>query len=125
MAHTVGASTAGPTVIAHLPLVTDRMIGFAHAATQAHGPGGVFGQTFSGVPYKVFAYDAGMQGAALGPFLVASAAVRGGRFLLVAAIAALLGKVAKPLLERAFPVLLFLYLTAFGIGLARVVESWT
>lgn len=62
----------------------------------------VFLAGFTPIPYKVFTIASGAFDVALGIFIVASVISRGGRFFLVAGIVALLGPVAKPLIEKYF-----------------------
>ena len=62
----------------------------------------VFLAGFTPVPYKVFTIASGAFDVALGVFIIASIVSRGGRFFLVAGIVALLGPVAKPLIEKYF-----------------------
>jgi membrane protein YqaA with SNARE-associated domain len=62
----------------------------------------VFLAGFTPVPYKVFTIVSGAFDVALGVFIIASIVSRGGRFFLVAGIVALLGPVAKPLIEKYF-----------------------
>ena len=62
----------------------------------------VFLAGFTPIPYKVFTIASGAFDVALAVFFIASVVSRGGRFFLVAVIVALLGPVAKPLIERYF-----------------------
>ena len=62
----------------------------------------VFVAGFTPVPYKVFTIASGMFEVALPIFIAASIISRGARFFLVAIVIALLGPIAKPLIERYF-----------------------
>ena len=52
--------------------------------------------SLSGVPYKLYAMAAGMQGSDPGSFFVGSIAARLPRFLMIAALFAVIGKVLRP-----------------------------
>jgi membrane protein YqaA with SNARE-associated domain len=76
-----------------------------HLLAQA---GGVYAQdgvnamlagSFSGVPYKLYAYAAGMRQTGLAMFFLASIAARLPRFILVASISSVLGAVLRPRLR--------------------------
>jgi membrane protein YqaA with SNARE-associated domain len=121
----IGSSAAGPHVVRSLPLVTDRMVGEASSVLGDEGAAAVLGQPLSGIPYKVFAYEAGRWGVGAPSFLAASAYARGLRFLAVAGVGVLLAALAGRAIERAFPVLSILYLSGFAFGLARVVQTWS
>ena len=62
----------------------------------------VFVAGFTPVPYKVFTIASGMFEVALPVFIAASILSRGARFFLVAIVIALLGPIAKPLIEKYF-----------------------
>jgi membrane protein YqaA with SNARE-associated domain len=62
----------------------------------------VFVAGFTPVPYKVFTIASGMFEIALPVFIAASIISRGARFFLVAIVIALLGPIAKPLIEKYF-----------------------
>lgn len=62
----------------------------------------VFVAGFTPVPYKVFTIASGMFEVALPVFIAASIVSRGARFFLVAIVIALLGPIAKPLIEKYF-----------------------
>lgn len=62
----------------------------------------VFLAGFTPIPYKVFTIASGAFDIALPVFVIASVVSRGGRFFLVALVVALLGPIAKPLIEKYF-----------------------
>jgi membrane protein YqaA with SNARE-associated domain len=62
----------------------------------------VFLAGFTPIPYKVFTIASGAFDVALAVFIIASVVSRGGRFFLVAGIVAVLGPIAKPLIEKYF-----------------------
>jgi membrane protein YqaA with SNARE-associated domain len=124
-AMSIGGSGVGPEAIGSLPLVTERMVSEASSALGEDGATGVLQQPLSGIPYKAFAYEAGLRGVNACSFILLSALARGLRFVAVACIGALLAALAGRAIERAFPVLLTAYLSGFAVGLARVVQTWS
>jgi 1-acyl-sn-glycerol-3-phosphate acyltransferase len=106
------------------PLTTPRMHATVAAQTAAEGAHAVLRQPLSGVPYKVYAAEAGRQRAGAVPFALESAQARGTRIVLVglglAAVAALVGR-----WRRFYPLYLTALVPGFGLGLARVVSSWS
>lgn len=122
VAYAAGGTALGGPLLAHAPLVTDRMIAFAGSSIAESGPSVLLSQPWSGVPYKVFAYQASPEG--VGPFMIMSALGRGVRFLVFGLSGAVIGTVARPVWQRAFGPLLALYAAAFALGLWRVVLSW-
>lgn len=124
LAYLVGASSLGPLVATHLPLVTDRMGAFARDALAA-GPEGVLRQPLSGVPFKVFAYQAAGAGAGALSFLWFSLLARGARLVAVAGACAPLGAGARRIWRRIYGPFLVAYTACFAVGLARVVAAWS
>jgi membrane protein YqaA with SNARE-associated domain len=122
VAYSAGGTALGGHVLAHAPLVTDRMIAFAGSSLAENGPSVLLGQPWSGVPYKVFAYQAAP--VEVGPFMIMSSLGRGARFLAFGLSGAALGKITRPVWQRAFGPLCALYAVGFGVGLWRVVLSW-
>jgi len=80
-------------ILVSIPGVSDRDVGIAGRNIERHGAGAIF----LGPPYKVYAVQWAWQHRPLVPFLLATAAARGLRFLLSSVAAAL---VAAPLRRR-------------------------
>jgi membrane protein YqaA with SNARE-associated domain len=78
----------------------------------------VFVAGFSPIPYKVFTIASGMLGMAFVPFLIGSAAGRGGRFFLVAGLIILGGERMERALRRHVETLGWLLVAAVVAGLA-------
>ena len=125
VAYVLGASEWGPPLLAQAPLVTEPMVTAARDALAHHGAGGLLSQPLSGIPYKAFALQAAPAGLELPGYLFMSVLARGARFVAVALAAAALARALRPLWERALHLFLVLYAVSFGIGLARVVASWS
>jgi 1-acyl-sn-glycerol-3-phosphate acyltransferase len=128
-AYGLGAIGAGTGILAHAPLVTERMHGHALAQMSADGATPLLAQPWTGVPYKVFAYQASGAGVAFGPFVALSAVGRGHRILLAAAVFAgaawPLQRVAKRWVERCYVPFAIAFCAVFSLGLARVVAAWS
>jgi 1-acyl-sn-glycerol-3-phosphate acyltransferase len=123
-AYGLGAAGVGAAILGHTPLVTERMHGFAFAHMAAGGAG-LMAQPWSGVPFKVFGYQAAGAGLGLGTFLAWSALARGYRLLLVATVTAAFGFATRRWMPR-FYGLVALAATAFFLhGLTRVVAHWS
>ena len=72
----------------------------AQALYNAHGGLIVFTAAFSPIPYKVFTIASGFAGTDLGAFVLASAAGRGLRFFIVAALLWRFGEPLRAFIER-------------------------
>lgn len=77
----------------------------------------VFVAGFSPIPYKIFTIASGMLGMAFLPFLIGSAAGRGGRFFLVAGLIVLGGERMERALRRHVETLGWLVVAAVVLGL--------
>jgi membrane protein YqaA with SNARE-associated domain len=120
----VGRSLPVRPLLARLPLVRPAMVEAAAGWLAAEGARGLRHQSFSGVPFKVFALLAGARGLPLGPFLLWGLVARGSRFMAVCGVAALLGRRASRLLHRHPRALLAAWSVAFTVGLRRTVAAW-
>jgi membrane protein YqaA with SNARE-associated domain len=79
-AHDIATARAA---VSHLPAISAAMIaGTAAAMSQPSWPLAMLLGAFGGIPYKVFAMEAGAAGLSLAPFLAASFVVRFARFCL-------------------------------------------
>lgn len=106
-------------------LVRPRMVSAVRAWLRAEGPSALWRQPASGVPFKVFAREAGALRVPLGPFLVWAVGARSLRFALAACVAALVGSHA-PVCVRSHPCLLLAgWSLAFGVALWRTVAAWS
>ncbi|WP_198961415.1 lysophospholipid acyltransferase family protein [Pseudonocardia sp. MH-G8] len=116
----LGAAGAAPAA----PLVTERMRVAAAQQTAAEGAYAARHQPLSGIPFKVYAAEAGRAGVAPLPFLAAAATHRGLRIASVGAACALLG-VGLHRWPRAYPAVLLAGYALFTAGLVLVVRGWT
>jgi 1-acyl-sn-glycerol-3-phosphate acyltransferase len=124
VAYMCGASSAGSELLHAAPVVTDRMIDVARSTLQERGAFGLLAQPLSGIPYKVFAFQAAPSGLGVVEYLGMSALARGSRFMAAALLGAGSGTLLRRIWERFFSKFLVLYTIGFGIGLARVVYHW-
>jgi 1-acyl-sn-glycerol-3-phosphate acyltransferase len=113
-----------------LPLVTPRMVDTTARWLAEEGAAGVRRQPASGVPFKVFAYQAAAARVELIPFVGVTGLVRGARMLAVAGAFAGCGQlIRRRCPERLQPVTLavaaLLTVGGFAVGLSRVVAAWS
>ncbi len=94
----------------------------AQALYNAHGGLIVFTAAFSPIPYKVFTIASGVAGTDLGAFVLASAAGRGLRFFIVAALLWRFGEPLRAFIERRLAplTLAFTVLLVAGFVLLKV-----
>lgn len=123
-AYATGA-LAGFGVLDHLPLVTPRMQASAMQRMSEHGAAGILSQPWSGIPFKVFAYQAADAGVSAPGFAWFGLLARGGRLLHVAAIFAGAGWLLRRWIDRLYPAIVVAFTTVFFLGLARVVANWS
>ncbi|GAC1435386.1 MAG: hypothetical protein NVSMB65_09360 [Chloroflexota bacterium] len=104
-------------LLRHLPLVGNKHIAIAHASLAAHGAAAFLIQPWSGVPFKVWAIEAGVEGIppvlAIPTFIVA----RGLRMALISTLARLFAGWFAGLVRDAFLLLVTIYVLLFSLGL--------
>lgn len=129
VAYVLGGIPAGGWLLAHAPLVTDRMRSHALDAMGSGGAAPLFGQPWGGIPFKVYGYQAAWAGVGFGSFAFVGTVGRAVRILLAAAVFAVpswAGSRAAPrLVERLYGPFLLAFCGVFSIGLARVVAAWS
>ena len=109
----------------HFLLVRPRMADAARDWLATEGARGARHQPASGVPVKVFAYQAGALGVPLAPFLAWTVAARTARFALAVGGAALARGRVPGVAARHPRLLLAAWAVAFGLGLWRTVVAWS
>ncbi|MFI2208262.1 lysophospholipid acyltransferase family protein [Streptomyces sp. NPDC020141] len=113
-----GAGLAPPA-----PLTTDRMRAEARQQVAAESAGAVRHQPWNGIPFKVYAAEAGRADAPSGEWLASAAAARGSRTLTTglsfAALALLLRR-----FRRFYGVFLALLTGGFAVALTLIVTAW-
>ena len=107
-----------------LPLTNERMRGAVHQQVDVEGASALRHQPLSGVPYKVYAAEAGAQGVRPSEFATWSAITRGARMMAIAIVAAVMGS-ALVRFRRFYGIALILGLAGFGAGLAKVISYWS
>ncbi|MCA1674021.1 MAG: 1-acyl-sn-glycerol-3-phosphate acyltransferase [Actinomycetota bacterium] len=125
VAHALGSAGAGDALLAHVPLVTERMTAQAGRWLDLEGPHALLRQPLSGIPYKVFAYQAPDHGVGAVSFALFSALARGGRLVAVSAGFAGVGLCFARWRATFFGVGLILYALIFFSALAGVVRAWS
>lgn len=110
-------------VVPPRPLTTLRMRHTVTGQLAAEGAGGVRHQPLAGIPFKVYAGEAGMRRLGAAPFLTASARARGARILTVGLALSALGAAANSQRHR-YPYYLLAVGGGFTAGLATVVRRW-
>lgn len=118
----LGLARAGWTV--PQPLVTDAMRVEVRHEVAAHGAAAVAHQPMSGIPLKVYAAEGGRARVSPLDFTIGSLSGRGRRIAVVGALLALAGA-ALGRLRHLYPAVVAVGLTAFAIGLAHVVRTWS
>jgi hypothetical protein len=93
--------------------------------TAEHGAAAVRSQPLAGIPYKVYAAEAGRRSVPLDSFVAHSAAGRGLRIAVVGLLLTAVAAVLRRPLRRLYPLVLPLVLVGFAAGLARVVQVWS
>ncbi len=128
LSYALGPTAAGDWLLAHAPLVTDRMRDHALDALSSGGAATLIGQPWTGIPFKVFGYQTAGAGVGLGSFLAHAVAGRGFRIFLVGGLFAGAAWAPQRLfpgwVERLYALFVVAFLVLFGVGLAGVVSSW-
>jgi membrane protein YqaA with SNARE-associated domain len=110
------AASDRPTALALLlavPGVTPSMVANVGEVLRTSGLGALLGGPFGGIPYKVYAAQAGFQGQPFGPFLVLTLPARLIRFLPVSLVCGAGGELLRPFLRRHPSVLIAAYALAW------------
>jgi membrane protein YqaA with SNARE-associated domain len=111
-------------VLGRMPFVRPTMVTQCDRWLTTEGARGVRHQALAMVPFKVFAFTAGKLQVPVLQFIAWAMLVRGARFLVVCAIAAVAGIILKtPLALYPIPFLLA-WAVAFYIALIMMVKRW-
>jgi len=112
-----GASNphAATSMLAHIPLIDPVMIAEVGRQTEADGAIAVMKGPLSGIPYKIFAAQAGSIGVSFFQFLILSIPGRLERMLPVVLACALAGRVGKDLVRQKTPLVLGAYLGMWAL----------
>ncbi|MFI1828011.1 lysophospholipid acyltransferase family protein [Streptomyces sp. NPDC020412] len=105
------------------PLTTDRMRVEVGHALSVRGADAVAQQPWNGVPFKVYAAEAGRAEVPRDDWLAAAAAARGSRTLTVGLAFAALGVLLRRY-RRFYPLYLGLLGAGFTVGLSLIVAGW-
>jgi 1-acyl-sn-glycerol-3-phosphate acyltransferase len=119
---TVALGAAG--TVPPAPLVTDRMRDAVAVHVAGEGPAAVRHQPLSGIPFKVYAAEAGRAGVDPAAFLTTAVQVRGLRIALVGLACAGLG-LALGRVRHRYPAVLLGGLALFTVGFSAVVAHWS
>jgi 1-acyl-sn-glycerol-3-phosphate acyltransferase len=129
VAYALGAAGAGGWLLSHAPMVTDRMQIHAAGQLTVEGAPTLLAQPWTGIPFKVFGYQAVSSGIGAGPFLLMSLAGRGFRILVAGGVFAVafwpLHRFIPRLARRLYAPFALAFAVVFGMGLARVVATWS
>ncbi|CAM5520897.1 hypothetical protein GCM10010329_54820 [Streptomyces spiroverticillatus] len=106
------------------PLTTDRMHTTVRTQLAAEGAAAIRHQPWNGIPFKVYAAEAGRAEVPAGDWLLASAKARGTRTLAVGLGFAAFGLLMRRW-RRFYPGYLALLGTGFALGLTLIVLGWT
>lgn len=106
------------------PLTTDRMRAEVRHELAVESAAAVRHQPWNGIPFKVYAREAGRADVAPSDWLARSALSRGSRTLAVGLAFGALGFLAHRL-RRRYPLYLALLGTGFAVGLTLIVRGWS
>jgi 1-acyl-sn-glycerol-3-phosphate acyltransferase len=113
-------------LLAAAPLVTDRMAEVARGWLIEGGSAAILRQPLSGIPYKVFVFVARDVNLNFAGFLIFSVIARAFRIFAVGGVAGLIGWVAgRERVARYYDIFLALVTISFGVGLWRVIASFS
>ncbi|MFF0741878.1 lysophospholipid acyltransferase family protein [Streptomyces sp. NPDC004111] len=105
------------------PLTTERMRAEVRAQLVAEGAGAVRHQPWNGIPFKVYAAEAGRSDVPVGDWLAGAATARGTRTVAVGLGFAAFGMLMRRW-RRLYPEYLVLLAGGFAAGLSVIVLSW-
>ncbi len=114
------------SVFLHLPGVHPAMLDRVASSLEDHGWWAVIAAPTAGLPYKLYAAEAAIQGRSLLALVAVTPVARGWRFLLAAAVGIGVGQLLRrPLEKHAMPVLVVYLLlwVGFYISYFRAMES--
>ncbi|GGS10535.1 hypothetical protein GCM10010252_57120 [Streptomyces aureoverticillatus] len=106
------------------PLTTDRMRAEAHQELATESASAIRHQPWNGIPFKVYAAEAGQADVPAPDWLAHSALARGSRTLTVGLACGVFGFLAHRL-RRLYGVYLALLTAGFTIGLSLIVAGWS
>ncbi|WP_338703955.1 1-acyl-sn-glycerol-3-phosphate acyltransferase [Streptomyces sp. Q6] len=106
------------------PLTTDRMRAEVRHELVAEGAAAVRHQPWNGIPFKVYAHEAGRADVPAGDFLAAAARARGTRTLAVGLAFGAFGFLAHRM-RRRYGTYLILLGAGFTVGLTLIVAGWS
>lgn len=106
------------------PLTTDRMRAEVRQELAAESASAVRHQPWNGIPFKVYAAEAGRADVPAADWFVESAQARGGRTLTVGAAFAVLGLLLRRF-RRHYGAYVALLGAGFAAGLSLVVAGWS
>jgi membrane protein YqaA with SNARE-associated domain len=86
--------------VLNVPLISSSMVGLVHENFQSHGLIALFMGPWQGIPYKVYALQAGIMNVGLISFILATVPARLERILLLAMISAGIGHVFKGKIQK-------------------------
>ncbi|HEY2981378.1 MAG TPA: hypothetical protein VGJ22_09380 [Anaerolineales bacterium] len=102
-------------LLTRIPLIDWSMLAGISSELHEHGLIGMINGPFRGVPYKVYAVQAGGQCLPFGPFLLMSIVARLERILPVTLLAGGAGVLFRPLIERRTRLAVGIYAAVWGI----------
>ena len=125
LTYLAGARRGGSGTDWQAPLVRPRMVVAVRNWLGSEGARGVRRQPASGIPFKVFAREAGALRIPLIPFLAWAVGTRGLRFALAAGGAAVCRDHLPSRVAMHSRLLLAAWTVVFGLGLWRTVAAWS
>lgn len=123
--YVAGAAFGGERILRRMPLVTQRMRTWAAEEMQETGTRVLWPQPWTGVPFRVFGYQASESGLPFVPYLLASAASRGFRVVLAGGAVACAGAALRTVDERAYPIFVVGLSAIYAESMRRLVRHWS
>lgn len=121
----VGVAVRSKRVLRRIPLVTERMRTWAAAEMRRSGTDVLWPQPWTGVPFKVFGYQAHDAGLPFARYLVVSTASRTIRVATVGVVLGVAGAGVRSLGRPGYPVFVLGLSAAYGLFLYRMVRHWS
>jgi len=123
--YVAGAAFGGERILRRTPLVTQRMRTWAAAEMRGTGTRALWPQPWTGVPFRVFGYQASESGLPFVPYLLASTASRAFRVVLAGGAVACAGAALRTVDERAYPIFVAGLSVLYVESMRRLVRHWS
>ncbi len=107
-------ATAMNRLLTSIPLIHLDMVDFVREQIRMNGLNALFSGLFQGIPYKIYAVQAGAQGLGLLPFLLFTIPARLARILPVALVGSIVGVVFRKYVQRNTSLVIGVYIAIWA-----------